>query len=123
MTAELTEMDAEGPRGGGKTPYALALGARLREAREAAGMSLVEVQRASRGRWPAVVVGSWERADRRISPEKLIEIAALYGADPAELLTGRPAGSVAPADILRGALVRLARLPDSELRKIARPLS
>ena len=86
-------------------------------------MSLVEVQRASRGRWPAVVVGSWERADRRISPEKLIEIAALYGADPAELLTGRPAGSVAPADILRGALVRLARLPDGELRKIARPLS
>ena len=44
--------------------YAKTLGARLRAIRTQQGLSLHGVEEKSRGRWKAVVVGSYERGER-----------------------------------------------------------
>lgn len=69
--------------------YTVALGGRLRTARENAGMpKLPDAEAKSGGRWKAAVLASYERGDRRVSPEGLLDLAALFGTDPAWLLTG-----------------------------------
>ena len=52
---------------------------RLREIRTAKGLSLRDVQIASAGKIPAVVLGSYERADRALSVGRAIQIAEFYG--------------------------------------------
>src|SRR5690606_22454217 len=52
-----------------------ALGARLREARRARGLTLQDVEERSGGRWKAVVIGSYERGDRAVSAARLTELA------------------------------------------------
>lgn len=76
------------------TDYARALGARLRAIRTQQGLSLHGVEEKSRGRWKAVVVGSYERGDRAVTVQRLAELAAFYGVPVAELL---PDGVVATA--------------------------
>ena len=49
------------------TPYAKALGQRLRAIRMQQGLSLHGVEDKSEGRWKAVVVGSYERGDRAVT--------------------------------------------------------
>ena len=75
--------------------YAKALGARLRAIRNQQGLSLQGVEEKSKGRWKAVVVGSYERGDRAVTVQKLAELADFYGVPVAELLPeGRiPSGS------------------------------
>lgn len=68
--------------------YEQEVGARLRAIRNQLGMTLRDVEDKSDGRWKAVVVGSYERADRSVSLPKLRELAAFYGVDVAELLPG-----------------------------------
>lgn len=63
-----------------------ALGARLRDIRQSLGLSLAGVETLSSGEWKAVVVGSYERADRAITVVRLFELAALYQVPPWELL-------------------------------------
>jgi len=75
--------------------YDRALGARLRAVRTQRHLSLQGVERASGGRWKAVVVGSYERGDRAISVHRLAELAAFYETPLAELLPG--AGAERPA--------------------------
>jgi len=53
--------------------YAKTLGARLRAIRTQQGLSLHGVEEKSRGRWKAVVVGSYERGDRSVTVQKLAE--------------------------------------------------
>jgi transcriptional regulator with XRE-family HTH domain len=65
---------------------ALFVGARLREARKRAGLSLHQVQEQSGGVWRAVVVGSYERGDRNPTLVRLIQLAQWYGEPPAALL-------------------------------------
>ena len=78
--------------------YAKTLGARLRAIRTQQGLSLHGVEEKSRGRWKAVVVGSYERGDRSVTVQKLAELAEFYGVPVSELLpgdvllTGTPAG-------------------------------
>jgi len=55
--------------------HAHALGARLREVHARQGLSLHAVEAQSGGRWKAVVVGSYERADRAITVIRLAELA------------------------------------------------
>ena len=55
--------------------YAKTLGARLRAIRTQQGLSLHGVEEKSRGRWKAVVVGSYERGDRSVTVQKLAELA------------------------------------------------
>ena len=74
--------------------YAKALGSRLRAIRQQQGMSLHGVEEKSRGRWKAVVIGSYERGDRAVTVQKLAELADFYGVPVSELLPdGSPAAS------------------------------
>ncbi|MHB8341635.1 MAG: transcriptional regulator BldD [Mycobacteriales bacterium] len=73
--------------------YAKALGARLRTIRVQQGLSLHGVEEKSRGRWKAVVIGSYERGDRAVTVQRLSDLAAFYGVPVAELL---PEGAVTP---------------------------
>src|SRR5580698_898345 len=64
--------------------YAKTLGARLRAIRTQQGLSLHGVEEKSRGRWKAVVVGSYERGDRSVTVQKLAELAEFYGVPDSE---------------------------------------
>src|SRR5438309_5460743 len=77
--------------------YAKTLGARLRAIRTQQGLSLHGVEEKSRGRWKAVVVGSYERGDRAVTVQKLAELAQFYGVPVAELLPGGAPGASAEA--------------------------
>ena len=66
--------------------YAEALGERMRAIRNQQGLSLHGVERKSRGRWKAVVIGSYERGDRAVSVTRLADIASFYGVPIHELL-------------------------------------
>jgi transcriptional regulator with XRE-family HTH domain len=57
-----------------KRQAAQELGARLRIIRKSQKMSLQEVEIKSHGHWKAVVIGSYERADRALSVGKLAEL-------------------------------------------------
>lgn len=51
---------------------------KLRNIRKSKGWSLQDVERNSKGKWKAVVVGSYERSDRAISLKKAIELMNFY---------------------------------------------
>jgi transcriptional regulator with XRE-family HTH domain len=62
-------------------PYATAVGQRMREIREARGMTRPQVTRASRGQFDAQMLGSWERGDRGLYAEDLAAYAQWLGVD------------------------------------------
>ncbi len=66
--------------------YGKALGAKLRRIRKQQGLSLNDVERKSNGQWTAMVVGSYERADRAVTVTKLVELADFYGIPVSDLL-------------------------------------
>src|SRR5207245_9243968 len=91
--------------------YAKTLGARLRAIRTQQGLSLHGVEERSRGRWKAVVVGSYERGDRAVTVQKLAELAEFYGVPVSELLPeGRPSSAAEPATKIVLNLERLFQL-------------
>jgi transcriptional regulator with XRE-family HTH domain len=101
--------------------YAKTLGARLRAIRTQQGLSLHGVEERSRGRWKAVVVGSYERGDRSVTVQKLAELAEFYGVPVSELLPGDAAASVlAPAPKLVIDLERMAALPKDKAGPLTR---
>jgi transcriptional regulator with XRE-family HTH domain len=73
--------------------YGKELGRRLRAIRQQKGMSLHDVEEASRGQWKAAVVGAYERGDRNVTVTRLAELASFYGVPVTEMLPedGRPA--------------------------------
>ena len=85
--------------------YAKTLGARLRAIRTQQGLSLHGVEEKSRGRWKAVVVGSYERGDRSVTVQKLAELAEFYGVPVSELLPG----DAAPTPIASAPKLVIAR--------------
>src|SRR5260370_24432033 len=92
--------------------YAKTLGARLRAIRTQQGLSLHGVEEKSRGRWKAVVVGSYERGDRSVTVQKLAELADFYGVPVSELLPGDAAPTaMAPSPKLVIDLERMAQQP------------
>ena len=86
---------------GGKTSvpseYAKTLGGKLRAIRQQQGLSLHGVEEKSKGRWKAVVVGSYERGDRAVTVQKLAELADFYGVPIRELLPGSASAAAAAA--------------------------
>ena len=68
------------------TDYARSLGAKLRAIRQQQGLSLHGVEQKSKGRWKAVVVGSYERGDRAVTVQRLAELAEFYAVPIHELL-------------------------------------
>lgn len=99
------------------------LGARLRQARRARGLTLQDVEDRSGGRWKAVVIGSYERGDRAVSAARLTELANFLEVEVSELLgdldRDRPAG---PLGALRFDLdaLRSTAAEDDELEPVVR---
>jgi len=101
--------------------YARALGARLRAIRTQQGLSLTSVEEKSRGRWKAVVVGSYERGDRGVTVEKLALLAEFYGVPVTELIPGDVARApLEPLPKLVIDLQRLSHLPADTAGPLAR---
>lgn len=94
--------------------------ARLRTIRVAAGLTLRQVEIKSRGKWKAVVVGSYERGTRHLSLMRAVELCEFYGADLSELGSGSSEveSSRTILDLKRLALART--LPDDLSRTISR---
>jgi transcriptional regulator with XRE-family HTH domain len=63
------------------------LRSQLRKVRIAKGLTLRQVSMQSKGTISAIALGSYERGDRSISTEKLLEIAQLYQVPVSELMT------------------------------------
>jgi transcriptional regulator with XRE-family HTH domain len=103
------------------TEYAKALGSKLRAIRTQQGLSLHGVEEKSRGRWKAVVVGSYERGDRAVTVQRLAELAAFYGVPVNELL---PEGTAVPATEPAARLVidleQLSSVPADKAAPLAR---
>ena len=102
--------------------YAKALGARLRSIRTQQGLSLHGVEEKSRGRWKAVVVGSYERGDRAVTVQRLAELADFYAVPIQELLPeGVSAGApVEAATKLVIDLEQLSHVPVEQSAPLAR---
>ena len=66
--------------------YPLEVGENLRATRIALGMSLRDAEVKSRGRHKAPVIGSYERADRSVTIQKLAELAEFYQVPVSSLL-------------------------------------
>jgi transcriptional regulator with XRE-family HTH domain len=111
----------DGPNGHGKSDYAKALGARLRAIRTQQGLSLHGVEEKSRGRWKAVVVGSYERGDRAVTVQRLAELAEFYGVPVSELLPETPSSAASePAPRLVIDLEKLQNVPGQDAGPLAR---
>jgi transcriptional regulator with XRE-family HTH domain len=79
------------------------------------------VEERSRGRWKAVVVGSYERGDRSVTVQKLAELAGFYGVPPLELLPGDvPRTALVSSPKLVINLERMAQLPADQVGPLAR---
>jgi len=77
------------------------ISARLRAIRISRGLSLLDVEIASRREIRAVVLGSYERGDRSLSIKKAIAIAKFYGLPLTYLLEEpKPTGGSSPAPII-----------------------
>jgi len=102
--------------------YAKSLGAKLRAIRQQQGLSLHGVEQKSRGRWKAVVVGSYERGDRAVTVQKLSELAGFYGVPVHELLPSGDTigGATEPAPKLVLDLERLGQVELEEARLLGR---
>ncbi|WP_239308516.1 MULTISPECIES: transcriptional regulator [unclassified Frankia] len=63
---------------GASRDYAAELGHRLRATRHRRGMSLLDVQERTNGRWTAGTLGAYERGNRALRVHRLVELAELY---------------------------------------------
>ncbi|HJY26226.1 MAG TPA: transcriptional regulator [Actinomycetes bacterium] len=101
--------------------YAKALGVRLRSIRTQQGLSLHGVEQKSKGRWKAVVVGSYERGDRAVTVQKLSELAQFYGVPVAELLPdGSPNAAAEPPPSIVIDLEALQQVSDEQASPLTR---
>ena len=103
--------------------FSKALGVELRKIRLQKGMSLHDVQQASRGKWKAAVIGAYERGDRNVTVAKLSELADFYGVPVTEVLPEEEAPRVAPVETKRRLVLDLAgleRIPESERDPLSR---
>ncbi|OHV46667.1 DNA-binding protein [Parafrankia soli] len=75
--------------------YAERLGQRIRAVRTQQGLPLGAVEEKSGGRFNGITVGSYERADRMITVERLSELAEFFGV-PVQALT-EEGGTAPPA--------------------------
>jgi transcriptional regulator with XRE-family HTH domain len=90
------------------TDYAVELGRRLRAVRNRRGMSLLDVQEITSGRWTAGTLGAYERGSRIMRVHRLVELAELYDV-PATLLVP-PMRDRRDADGLPPLVIDLRRL-------------
>ena len=70
----------------GSEPELVALGQSLRNIRKQKGLTLRDVESDSKGRWKAVVIGSYERGDRALTLKKAVALARYYNVPLDQLL-------------------------------------
>ena len=70
-------------------PTPLHIGARLKHIRRQQGLTLKQIEIKSRGKWKAVVIGSYERGTRSLSVAKAEELASFYGVPLSAFFTER----------------------------------
>jgi transcriptional regulator with XRE-family HTH domain len=66
------------------------IGERLRRRRQAAGLTLHDVERRTRGEFKASALGAYERGERALSVERMFRLAQVLGADVEELVGSVP---------------------------------
>jgi transcriptional regulator with XRE-family HTH domain len=94
---------------------------KLRGIRTQQGLSLHGVEEKSKGRWKAVVVGSYERGDRAVTVQRLAELADFYGVTVSELLPeSSPSGAAEPPPRLILDLEKLQVIPAERAGPLAR---
>lgn len=76
----------------------------------ALGLSLGDVERKSRGRWKAVVVGSYERADRTVTVTRLSELAGFYRVPLSSLLPEDKLPEGSAETVILATAIRKARI-------------
>jgi len=64
-----------------------AVGTALRRARDAAGLSLKDVERLTEGRFKPSTVAGYERGERSISVSRFLSLARFYSTHPDEILS------------------------------------
>ena len=69
------------------------IGARLKHIRRQQGLTLKQIEIKSRGKWKAVVIGSYERGTRSLSVAKAEELARFYGVPLSAFFTEREQNS------------------------------
>ncbi len=74
-------------------PTPLHIGARLKHVRRQQGLTLKQIEIKSRGKWKAVVIGSYERGTRSLSVAKAEELARFYGVPLSAFFTDREQNS------------------------------
>jgi transcriptional regulator with XRE-family HTH domain len=102
--------------------YSRLLGNRLRAIRTQKGMSLQDVQQASRGRWKAAVVGAYERGDRNVTVARLRELTNFYGVPMSEVMPEDGPASGIPESRRRVVLdlERIEAVPEPERDPLTR---
>ena len=103
--------------------YAKSLGERLRKIRVQKGMSLQDVQQASKGKWKAAVVGAYERGDRNVTVARLSELAGFYGVPVSEILPDDAPPSPNPVEARRRVVLDLeglTRVPEADRDPLSR---
>ena len=83
MADSLAGTDADSPT---ERAELLRIGASLRAIRRQKGLTLRDVERESDGKWKAVVVGSYERADRALTLKRATGLSAFYNVPLDQLL-------------------------------------
>lgn len=71
-------------------PYSTAAGIILRRARKNAGLSLPQAAEKANGRFTAQALRSWEAGQRKLTVDRLVELAHFYSIPPASLLPREP---------------------------------
>jgi transcriptional regulator with XRE-family HTH domain len=104
------------------TEYQTRLGSRLRAIRQQQGLTLQQVEEVSKGRWKAVVVGSYERGDRAVSVAKLAELGEFYGVPVTELLPKEDV-PVRPGGMPSKVRLNLKRLSEGDLAGDLKPVA
>lgn len=103
--------------------YAKALGERLRKIRIQKGMSLQDVQQASKNKWKAAVVGAYERGDRNVTVARLSDLAGFYDVPVAEILPDESPASPGTTDQRRRVVLDLEglqKVPESDRDPLSR---
>ena len=71
-------------------PHSAAAGAKIRQARKNAGLSLTEAAAKSGGSFSAPAMRSWEAGERGLTIDRAVEVANLLGIPPASLMPSEP---------------------------------
>lgn len=96
---------------------------RLRSLRLAAGLTLRQLEIKSRGKWKAVVVGSYERGTRHLSLMRAVELCDFYGADISDLGNSKSDTSIEQVIFDLRQISQARSLPDELSRVISRTAS